>query len=67
MVKDGFDTMYADAATSGRLLALNLHPWIMGQPFRISYLDEVLGHIMSNTEVWAATGGQIIDWYKKSI
>ena len=31
MVKDGFDTMYADAATSGRLLALNLHPWIMGQ------------------------------------
>ena len=67
MVKDGFDTMYADAATSGRLLALNLHPWIMGQPFRISYLDEVLGHVMSNTEVWAATGGQIIDWYKKSI
>ena len=67
MLKDGFDAMYTDAVVSGRLLALNLHPWIMGQPFRISYLDDVLGHIMRNQGVWAATGGRIIDCYRKSI
>ena len=43
--REWFDGLYADGATTGRLMVLHLHPWIMGQPWRIRHLDEVLGHI----------------------
>jgi allantoinase len=51
-----FDGVYADGATNGR---------VMGQPWRIVYLDQVLGHIDAHQGVWKATGGQVIDWFKK--
>jgi peptidoglycan/xylan/chitin deacetylase (PgdA/CDA1 family) len=62
--RDWFDGLYADGATTGRVMVLHLHPWIMGQPWRIRYLDEVLGHICARQGVWKATGGEIIDWFK---
>src|SRR5207248_1672424 len=30
--RERFDGLYADGATTGRLLVLHLHPWIKGQP-----------------------------------
>jgi len=45
-------------------MVLHLHPWIMGQPWRIRHLDEVLGHINAYQSVWKATGAEIIDWFK---
>ena len=62
--RDWFDGLYADGATAGRLMVLHLHPWIMGQPWRIRHLDEVLGHICAHQGVWKATGGEIVDWFK---
>jgi peptidoglycan/xylan/chitin deacetylase (PgdA/CDA1 family) len=64
MLKDGFETIYRDGESNGRVLALNLHPWLMGQPFRIGYLDDALGYMMGRQGVWAATGSEIVDWYK---
>jgi allantoinase len=64
MLKQGFDTMYRDGSSNGRLMVLNLHPWLIGQPFRIGVLDDALGHIMRRQGVWAATGSEIIDWYR---
>ncbi len=65
MMKDSFDTLYADGAKNGRVLTMNLHPHLMGQPFRVKYLDIALGHMLKRGGVWNATGGQIIDWYAK--
>ena len=62
--REWFDGLYADGATTGRLMVLHLHPWIMGQPWRIRHLDEVLGHICARQGVWKATGAEIIDWFK---
>ena len=64
LLKQCFDTMYEDGARNGRLLVINLHPWLIGQPFRIRYLDDALGHMMAPQGVWAATGSQIADRYK---
>ncbi len=64
MLEEGFDTIYQESAESGRLLVLNLHPWLIGQPFRIRYLDNALGHMMRRQGVWAASGSEIIDWYR---
>jgi hypothetical protein len=55
--RDWFDGLYADGATAGRLMVLHLHPWIMGRPWRIRHLDEVLGQICAHQGVWKAAGG----------
>ncbi|MBI4639773.1 MAG: polysaccharide deacetylase family protein [Candidatus Tectomicrobia bacterium] len=66
MLKEGFDTLYRDGAQNGRLLVLNLHPWLIGQPFRIGYLDDALGAMMRRQGVWTGTGSEIVDWYRKN-
>ena len=65
-LKEALDTMYRDGEVNGRLLVLNLHPWLIGQPFRIGYLDEALGYIMGHQGVWATSGSEIIDWYARN-
>jgi allantoinase len=67
MITEAFDRLYADGATSSRLLVLNIHPTRVGQPFRVKYLDLALGHIMRHQGVWAATGREIVDWYVNQI
>ena len=64
MVKEAFDVMYEDAAQTGLLLAFRLHPWCMGQPYRIKYLDEIVAHIARRPGTWLATGSEIIEWYR---
>ncbi len=65
-LKDGFDVMYKDGASNGRLMTINLHPWLIGQPFRIGYLEEALGHVMGHQDVWSATGSEIVDWFNSN-
>jgi hypothetical protein len=52
-----FETLHRDGATTGRLLVLHLHPWLIGQPFRIGCLDDALRR-------QGVTGTEIIDWYR---
>jgi allantoinase len=63
MITDHFDTLYEEAAESGRVMCIALHPYIYGQPHRIRHLDRALGYIMRHEGVWQATGEEIADWY----
>lgn len=67
MIADQFDVLYEDGARTGRVMAIALHPFIVGHPHRAKYLDRALAHISSRREVWMATGGEIIDWYRKTL
>ena len=64
MLREGFDGLYDDGSDNGRALVLSLHPWLIGQPFRIGVLDEALGHMMGRPGVWAASGVEVVDWYR---
>ena len=64
MLRESFDEMYDDGTDNGRALVLSLHPWLIGQPFRIGILDEALGHMMRRQGVWAASGAEVVDWYR---
>ena len=64
LLEESFDGLYEGSRESGLLMAFNLHPWLIGQPFRIGYLDQALGHMVRRQGVWAATGSEIIDWFK---
>jgi allantoinase len=64
IMQDTFDGFYRDGARSGRLMVINIHPWVMGWPWRSKYLDRVLAHINQYSDVWKASGTEVIDWYK---
>ena len=62
---DQFDLLYREASPeNGRVMAISLHPWVIGQPYRIGALEQALQHIMQKQGVWAATGSQILDAWK---
>jgi allantoinase len=65
LVCEAFDTLYREGLDSGRLFVLPLHPWCIGQPFRVKYLDHVLTHVKKHDEVWTTTGGEIAAWYRR--
>jgi len=65
LVREAFDTLYREGAESGRLFVLPLHPWCIGQPFRIKYLEQVLAHVRQYDGVWLATGAEIAAWYRQ--
>ena len=58
-----FDTLYREGAESGRVMAVCLHPFVIGVPHRIHALDEALAHICGHDGVWLATGSEIVDHY----
>lgn len=62
-VVDHFDQLYADAAGSGRVMALALHPFVIGQPSRAKYLDEALAYIAGHAGVWLTTSDAIAETY----
>ena len=45
MIRDQFDVLYEDGATTGRVMAICLHPFLTGVPHRAKYLAEALKHI----------------------
>ena len=64
-VCDACDFLLQDAHDhGGRILSLNIHPWVLGQPNRIGYLEKVLDYVSSKPEVWSAHAGEIVDAWK---
>jgi hypothetical protein len=66
--REWFDGLYADGAAAGRLMALHLHPWIMGQPWRIRHLDD--GRIGARTRPCGAFDDNLVTawgrgWYER--
>jgi peptidoglycan/xylan/chitin deacetylase (PgdA/CDA1 family) len=64
MICDQFDVLYEDGATTGRVMAIAVHPFILGQPHRSAGFASALAHITSRQEVWIATGSEIANWYR---
>jgi allantoinase len=59
-VCDACDFLRTEAQTQGgRILALSLHPWVLGQPHRIKHLEAALAHITAHADVWCASAGEI--------
>ncbi|HTO50706.1 MAG TPA: polysaccharide deacetylase family protein [Burkholderiales bacterium] len=62
---DHFDALYEEAGSQGgRIMAISLHPWIIGQPYRIGALESALAHLMSRPGVWPATGAEILEAWR---
>jgi peptidoglycan/xylan/chitin deacetylase (PgdA/CDA1 family) len=63
---DQLEQIYDDSAKSARIMALVVHPYIMGAPHRLKYFRKVLETISKRSDVKFWTGAQIADWYKSN-
>jgi peptidoglycan/xylan/chitin deacetylase (PgdA/CDA1 family) len=64
MVLDQLEQLLADASEGrGRVMALAVHPFIVGQPFRHKYLERLLERIASTDGVWLTTSDAIAHQY----
>ena len=71
MIIDQFDEMleqaHKPAEPHGLVMGIALHPYIVGQPYRLRHLRRALRHIVAHAtitapgEVWLTTPGQIAD------
>jgi allantoinase len=61
--KAQFDQLYREGAESGRVMCIALHPYLIGQPHRIKYLEQILSYIMSHDGVWQTTADEIAEYY----
>lgn len=62
--RDHFDRLYLDGATTPRVMAISIHPYLTGVPHRIKYLEALYDHILAHEDVVMWTGEQILDWYR---
>ena len=60
---DQFDQLYSDSMDSARVMAMVVHPYIMGAPHRTKYYRKALEHMSQHKDVLFWTGEQILDWY----
>jgi len=60
---DAFDWLAREAKESGggRMLPLNVTPYILGLPYRIDAFERLIADLAARPEAWFARGDQIID------
>ena len=63
LIRRQFDVLYREGETSGRVMAIALHPYLTGVPHRIDALDRALAYILGHERIWRTTGGEIAAWY----
>jgi allantoinase len=64
MICRSFDVLYREGAQSGRVMAIALHPYLIGVPHRIDALDAALKYICGHPKVWKTTGSEIARHYR---
>ena len=62
-----FDVLYEEGRRTGSVFGLGLHPFLVGQPFRIRHLERVLAHIAAHDDVWLATSDEIAAHYRSTL
>jgi peptidoglycan/xylan/chitin deacetylase (PgdA/CDA1 family) len=61
---DQFEQLHHDARHGARVMAIVLHPYIMGAPHRLRYFREILQAIRHREGVTFWTGERILDWFQ---
>jgi allantoinase len=57
------DVLYAEGATSGRIMNVGIHPHVSGRAHRVRALREFIAHAKTLPGVWWATREEIADFY----
>jgi len=59
IIKRQFDRLYEEGQESGTVMCIPLHPYLIGQPYRLKAFEDALAYIAGHDKVWLATGREI--------
>ncbi|MBV8031828.1 MAG: polysaccharide deacetylase family protein [Betaproteobacteria bacterium] len=59
MIVDNFDEMERQSAAQPLVMGIALHPYIVGQPYRLRHLRRALSHVARSGKAWLTTPGAI--------
>jgi len=65
-MRDAFDVLYREGATSPKLLSIGLHDRLIGRPARIGGLIRFLEHIRNHEGVWVCRGVDIARHWRQT-
>jgi peptidoglycan/xylan/chitin deacetylase (PgdA/CDA1 family) len=63
MLKAQFNELYAESATTGKMMNIGLHPHVSGHPHRMQFFRDFLSYVKRFDDVWWATREEVADWY----
>jgi allantoinase len=62
MIVDNFDEMLRQSGAQPLVMGIALHPYLVGQPYRLRHLRRALGHLKAKQKkVWFTTPGAICE------
>ncbi len=62
MIVDQFDEMLEQSERQPLVMGIALHPYLVGQPYRLRHLRRALSHIAAHRDaLWLTTPGAIHD------
>jgi allantoinase len=64
MICRQFDVLYREGKDSGRVMAIAIHPYLIGVPHRVGAFDAALEYIAKHDLVWKTTGSEIAAHYR---
>ncbi|MBT8457844.1 MAG: polysaccharide deacetylase family protein [Alphaproteobacteria bacterium] len=66
MITETFDEMLDQSQAQSLVMGIAMHPYIIGQPFRLRHLRSALTHIcQAREEIWITTAGEIQQFYSE--
>ncbi len=65
-MQDAFALFAKESVRGGRVLAIQLTPYVMGLPFRMGALERLLTWFGNQPQSWFATTGEIVDGFAAS-
>ena len=68
MIIDNFDEMLEQSIAQPLVMGIALHPYLVGQPYRLRHLRRALRHICAQRDqIWLTRSGEIHDYCRHSI
>lgn len=68
MIIDNFDEMREQSSDQPLVMGIALHPYIVGQPFRLRHLRRALSHIADHREdIWLTRAENISESYRRAV
>ncbi len=62
MIVDNFDGMLQQSKAQPLVMGIALHPYLVGQPYRLRHLRRALQHLCASHKVWFTTPGAICEY-----
>ena len=68
IIIDNFDEMLQQSKDQPLVMGIALHPYLVGQPYRLRHLRHALQHVAAHSDdVWVTTAGSIFNFYSENV